>query len=96
MNFSSVKNLALMALALLGLAALYWIFFSGQPTAPISASGPASPQETQFLSLSSELSPISFDTDIFNDPRFMGLVDLSTPVSDEAKGRVDPFAPLGK
>ena len=50
--------------------------------------------QTQFQILVSQLSPIIFSTDIFDDPKFMSLVSLSTPVTPEPAGRLDPFAPL--
>ncbi|HVB20046.1 MAG TPA: hypothetical protein VNF51_02045 [Candidatus Paceibacterota bacterium] len=76
-------------------AGAYWYFFTGtgnQP--PLSASAAASPAQVQFETLVSELQPISFNTDIFSDPRFSALVDISTPISPESSGRLDPLAPF--
>ena len=76
-------------------AGAYWYFFTGtgnQP--PLTAMSATSNQaQMQFQSLVSELQPISFDTAIFENPRFMALVDLTTPIQPEASGRPDPFAP---
>jgi len=40
------------------------------------------------------LQPITFNTGIFSEPRFMALVDLATPITPETVGRFDPFAPV--
>lgn len=73
-----------------------WYFFftgtSGTPEAPLSGSN--NPAQTQFAALVSQLQPITFTTGIFQNPNFMALVDLSTPVTPESAGRLDPFAPL--
>ncbi|MFZ2167550.1 MAG: hypothetical protein WAV50_01625 [Minisyncoccia bacterium] len=59
---------------------------------PLTAlTGPENAARTQFQALVSQLRSISFDTDIFSDPRFTSLVDLSTPVTPEPPGRLDPF-----
>lgn len=75
--------------------AAYWYFFTGtgdQP--PLTASSSENASQTHFQSLVSELQPISFQTDIFSNPSFTSLVNLATPVTPEAQGRIDPFAPL--
>ena len=73
----------------------YWYFF-GQTgnEAPLTNSVAVDATQAQFQVLVSQLKPISFDTSIFSDPKFMALVDLSTPISPEPSGRQDPFAPL--
>jgi hypothetical protein len=76
-------------------AGAYWYFFTGtgnQP--PLSESASTTQAQTQFQALVSELTPISFDTSIFSDPRFNVLVDITTPISPETIGRLDPFAPV--
>ena len=73
----------------------YWYFSTqtgNQP--PLTATTSENPAQTQFKMLVSELQPISFDTSIFSDPRFMTLTDLATPITPEASGRLDPFAPI--
>lgn len=74
----------------------YWYFTSQSGNdAPLTGSGPSlSAEQTEFESLVSQLEPISFNTEIFSDPRFVSLVDLKTPISPEPSGRVDPFAPI--
>lgn len=74
-------------------AGAYWYFFTGtgnQP--PLSESASMNQAQTQFQMLVSELQPISFNTDIFSDARFNALVDLTTPITPEVTGRLDPFA----
>jgi len=78
---------------LIAAAGLYWYFSSGTGNqAPITSSGSENQAQTQFQTLVGELTPISFDTSIFSDPKFNALVDLTTPVSPEPSGRLDPFA----
>lgn len=76
----------------------YWYFFMGSSGSqqPLTSSAPKSKNaaQTQFQALVTELSPISFNTAIFSDPKFTSLVDLATPVSPEPSGRLDPFAPV--
>lgn len=90
-------NTAILILATLAIAAgAYWYFFAGtgneQPLSATAESG--SPAQARFEALASELLPLSFDTSIFSDARFLSLVDLSTPITPETPGRLDPFAPL--
>ena len=90
----SNTNIISFIIALLVIAVgVYWYFFTGtgnQP--PLSTSMPNDQVQTKFQSLFSELLSISFNTDIFSDPRFNALVDLTTPVDAEPSGRLDPFA----
>jgi hypothetical protein len=77
------------------LAIIYFFFFSSPSSPDLTSSGvPASPTELFFANLQSELTPISFDTALFDDPRFNALVDIRTAITDETKGRQDPFAPI--
>lgn len=84
--------------SLLIIAGVYWYFFTGTGEAPplTVSDTPVSQAQTQFQALVSELRPISFNTALFSDPRFNALVDLTTPISPETSGRLDPFAPLNK
>ena len=76
-------------------AGAYWYFFTGTGNEPpLSAGASANQAQTQFEALVSELQPILFNTDIFADPRFDALIDLTTPVSPETSGRLDPLAPI--
>ena len=88
----------LILVSLLVAAGAYWYFFTGTGNLPplTVTSAQVSQAQTQFQMLVSQLQPISFNTDIFSDARFNALVDLTTPVSPETPGRLDPFAPLHK
>ncbi len=74
----------------------YWYFFTGTGNKPpltvLSAS--VNKSQSRFQTLVGELQPVSFNTDIFSDPRFASLVDLATPITPETAGRIDPFAPV--
>jgi len=73
----------------------YWYFFTDTGNEPPLVAGSGENQsQLQFQMLVSELQPISFNRDIFSDPRFMALVDLATPIAPETAGRLDPFAPV--
>ncbi len=77
-------------------AGAYWYFFTGTGNEPSLTTAIAGNQaQTQFQTLVSILQPISFDTSIFSDPRFMALIDIATPIALEPAGRPDPFATLG-
>ncbi|MDO8623962.1 MAG: hypothetical protein Q7R54_01275 [bacterium] len=92
MNKQTTILIAIMVL----LGGVYWYFFTGnEPEVSLSATDPTDPTEQEFLNLASKLSSISFETNLFSDPRFTALVDLSTPIRPESQGRPDPFAPFG-
>lgn len=82
---------------LIVLAGAYWFFNAKKDNdAPLTVVAQSSIAQARFQSLVSQLSSIQgFDTSIFKDPRFMGLVDLTTPIAPEVAGRIDPFAPFG-
>jgi len=89
------SNTTLIVIATLIVAAgAYWYFFTGtgnQP--PLTVTTDENQAQTRFQSLINIL-PLSFDTTIFSDPRFMALVDLATSIAPESAGRLDPFAPV--
>ncbi len=89
------SNTVLIIIVTLIVAAVaYYFFFTGtgnQP--PLTSSGSSNLSQSQFQNLVNELS-ISFDTGIFSDARFNALVDLTTQISPESAGRLDPFAPV--
>lgn len=91
------SNTTLIVIATLIVAAgAYWYFFTGTGNQPplTATTVPENQAQTRFQALVSELQPISFDTDIFSDPRFLSLVDLTTPITPESAGRLDPFASI--
>lgn len=93
---TSANTLMIAAAALIVAAGAYWYFFTGNSNSPAltQVGGGGSAAQAQFQTLVGELSPITFDTSIFSDPRFNALTDLATPVSPEPVGRTDPFATL--
>lgn len=49
-----------------------------------------------FLKTLKTLKKIKIDTEFFNQEVFKGLIDFSQELPFEEKGRLNPFAPLGK
>jgi len=90
------NNILLIILTLVLFAAAYWYFFTGTTgnEPPLTASVEENQAATQFKMLVTELSTITFNTDIAKDPRFNALVDFTTPISPESAGRLDPLAPI--
>ena len=74
-------------------AGAFWYFFMDAATQPpLSLSTSGNQSQVRFQTLVAELQPISFNANIFSDPRFLALRDLTTPITDEPIGRSDPFA----
>lgn len=91
------NTIILIVITLVIAAGAFWYFGGQQGTeAPLTEAIPAldNPAESQFQVLVSQLQPISFNMEIFSDPRFTALVDLTTPITPESSGRVDPFAAI--
>jgi len=90
------RNSTILIAILVILIGAYWFFFTGKSQElPLTASAPADPAEQRFIDLAGKLNSISFDADFFNDPRFLSLQSLATPILPEVQGRLDPFAPIG-
>lgn len=89
------STLLLIIITLSIIAGAYWyVSIRGADQAPLTATASQSATQTQFQALVSKLGTISFRTTIFSDPKFSSLVDLTTPITPEASGRSDPFAPV--
>jgi len=90
------KGIIIGLCAVVILAVIYLIFFDKTPSADLTAGGSAgtSPDELYFVNLTSELSDISFDKAVLEDPRFTALTDIRTAILPEQSGRHDPFAPI--
>lgn len=80
---------------LIAAGAYYWYSSTqtGNETPLTEVTTKENQAQTRFQTLLGEL-PIKFDTSIFEKSNFTALVDLATPVTDETKGRPDPFAPV--
>lgn len=89
------NTITLIIVTLIVAVGAYWYFFTGTGNEPPLTTGAVDNQaQSRFQTLLSELQPVSFNTNIFSEPRFMALVDLATPVAPETIGRLDPFAPV--
>ncbi|MBI4088944.1 hypothetical protein HY415_02505 [Candidatus Kaiserbacteria bacterium] len=85
----------LIVASLLVAGVAYWYFFTDTGNEPpLSAGLSINQAQLQFETLIGALQPVSFDTSIFSDARFNTLTDITTPVSPESFGRLDPLAPL--
>lgn len=94
---STSNTIVLIIMTIVIAGGAYWYFSSGKGNEPpLAVSGGENVAQAQFKALVSKLQHISFRTDIFSNPNFMALVDLSTPVVPEAVGRIDPFAPISE
>lgn len=89
-------NTIILIIATLVIAAgAYWYFFTDTGNDPsLTTSQTENVDQIRFQALVSQLQPITFNTSIFSDSRFMALVDLATPITPETAGRLDPFAPV--
>lgn len=91
----NTNTLILIVATLLVAGGAYWYFFAGTGNEPpLTASTTENVAQAQFQALVGELKPISFNTAIFDNPRFLALIDLTTPILPETTGRLDPFAPI--
>lgn len=81
--------------ALIVVVGVYWYSRADTGDQPfITASTPEENlSKIRFQTLVQGL-PTSFDTSIFSDVRFRALFDLTTQVSSEPAGRLDPFASI--
>ena len=86
------NTIILIVVALVVAAGVFWYYSTktgNEP--PLTVLSAENQAQTRFQTLVSEL-PISFNTSIFSESRFMALVDLATPITPETAGRLDPFA----
>ncbi|MCX6787715.1 MAG: hypothetical protein NT108_00950 [Candidatus Kaiserbacteria bacterium] len=88
------QNITLITIALILAAGAYWYFFTDTGNElPLTANTTENPAQVRFRALILRL-PTSFNTGILSDARFNSLVDLTTQISPESVGRIDPFAPI--
>lgn len=93
---SKSSLIAIAAAIILFAVAGYLLFGKAEYSGVIPGDTETTAAELEFLGLTARIDPVSFDTDITKDARFMALKDIGTTIVDEQKGRVDPFAPLGR
>ena len=87
------NTIILIVATLIVASGAYWYFFTGTGNEPpITVVAVDNQAQMQFQQLVSELKQISFDTTLFSDTHFKALIDLTTPVTPETVGRIDPFA----
>ena len=85
----------LIVLAILVLGAAAYLLLRPSTESGVSAAGaPASAAELTFINLTAKINPVSFDSAILTDLRFIGLVDIRTAILPEPSGRQDPFGPF--
>jgi hypothetical protein len=78
-------------------AVYYYFFFNHDTGASVEASTTqASAAEISFITLVGKIGPITFDTSVLSNPRFLHLQDIRTVIVPEPAGRRDPFASIGQ
>lgn len=86
---------AAVIIALLLLVVAAYLLFGRETSGGVTVDeGPASAAELTFINLAAKIDPVTFGTDILEDPRFKRLQNIRTAIIPEASGRPDPFAPL--
>ncbi len=94
---SAQANVVLIILAILILGAAGYMLFFRDDNAPLGITSIETNQgsiESEFLILTGRIEPITLDTGILEDPRFLSLQDIRTVILPELSGRTNPFAPL--
>ncbi len=96
---ANLRNLIIAGVVLIAGFFAYSYFISGSSsnTGTLSVSGPVagtSPEEANLLAALADLKTIKLDDHLFKDPAFQTLINFHTAISDEPKGRPNPFAPL--
>jgi hypothetical protein len=82
-------------IVLLGVFYYFFFVYNGATQSAVeSRSGGATAAESQFISLVGKIDPITFDTSILTNTRFVHLEDIRTTIIPEPAGRKDPFAPF--
>ena len=91
----SANTLFIVLTALIASGGAYWYYQMANEAGPtLTRDNDQNVAQVQFQTLVTELEPISFDTSVFSDPRFIALTDLTTSIAPEQSGRTDPFAPV--
>lgn len=90
------KN-SILAIILIGLAFFaYNYFFGGGEVLPTTDSSNVENLGADLVRTYEKLQKITFDQTLFSSPLYEGLVDFGVILSDQPKGRTNPFDILGK
>ncbi len=84
----------IIATVLVGIGAYWFFFVNGTEQPSLTMNSTQNGAQAKFQALASQLQSISFDTRIFSDPNFVSLVSLTTSITPETKGTIDPFGPI--
>jgi hypothetical protein len=89
------KNKATLGGGIILVAAVYvyFTYFSGSSSAPLTAQSPVG---SDVLATLGNLHSIRLDNGIFTDPVFVTLSDFGVTLPPQDAGRRNPFAPVGK
>ncbi len=91
----SANTIFIVLTALIASGGAYWYYQTANEAEPtLSQDVGQNAAQARFQTLVTELEPISFDTNVFSDPRFIALTDITTSIAPEESGRTDPFAPI--
>lgn len=97
---SKIKKIIIAVVVIGIIFIVYSIFFKGDPEieALLKNEGQISTADVlgaDIIKAINEISSLDLDRSIFNDPVLKSLVDHSTEIQPEPKGRKNPFAPIG-
>ncbi len=95
---NTVKNIFIVAGLLAVAYAAYYLYLQREAStldsSPTGVSNQTMISQTQmFIQHRRELDAMDPNLSIFEDPRFLSLIDYTEPVEDQPVGRSDPFAP---
>ena len=89
------KNKGIIIGAVLILVILFgYNFFADKGESVPDTAGPVI--GANLLKISAELSRAALNQEIFSDPRYTYLIDFSTVIPDQPKGRNNPFNIIGQ
>lgn len=98
------KNTNQIIIAVVIIAAIiagYLVFFPSQNSGEATLTAENS-KATEFadgqviLALLNRLNSVTIDQSIFSNKVFLNLTNFDRPIADQAKGRQNPFLPIGK
>lgn len=95
MNVSPATQKIIASLVII--AGLGYVAFSTLTAeVPVDTNVIAAPIEgEEILILADKLNAVDIKTSIFESPIFTSLIDISIPIIEESKGRVNPFSQIG-